>query len=121
MMQSTAALVTSGTATLETALFGVPEVVCYKGSEISYQIAKRVISIKYISLVNLIMDKEVVKELIQGEMNVKNLTYELNLLLNNKEKQKEIKEDYQKLNTLLTTEGSASEKAAAIIKDLAAQ
>lgn len=121
LMQSTAALVTSGTATLETALFGVPEVVCYKGSEISYQIAKRVISIKYISLVNLIMDKEVVKELIQGEMNVKNLTYELNLLLNNEEKQKQIKEDYQKLNTLLTTEGSASEKAAAIIKDLAAQ
>ena len=58
---ATAALVTSGTATLETALFGVPEVVCYKGSSISYQIAKRLIRIKYISLVNLIMDKPVVK------------------------------------------------------------
>ena len=72
-MQSKAALVTSGTATLETALFGVPEVVCYKGSPISYQIAKRVIKVKYISLVNLIMDKLVVKELIQDELTVKNL------------------------------------------------
>ncbi|MFT4094490.1 MAG: lipid-A-disaccharide synthase [Niabella sp.] len=115
LIQSTAALVTSGTATLETALFGVPEVVCYKGSEISYQIAKRVISIKYISLVNLIMDKEVVKELIQGEMNVENLAYELNLLLNNKKKQQQIKNDYQKLKAILTAGGNASEKAAEII------
>ena len=61
---STAALVTSGTATLETALYKVPEVVCYKGSNISYQIAKRIINLDYISLVNLIMEKEVVKELI---------------------------------------------------------
>ncbi|HLG40597.1 MAG TPA: lipid-A-disaccharide synthase, partial [Chitinophagaceae bacterium] len=66
LAQAKAALVTSGTATLETALFGVPEVVCYKGSPISYQIAKRVIKVKYISLVNLIMDKPVVKELIQN-------------------------------------------------------
>ena len=67
LVQSKAALVTSGTATLETALFGVPEVVCYKGSNISYQIAKRLIKIKYIALINLIMDKPVVKELIQNE------------------------------------------------------
>ena len=67
---ATAALVTSGTATLETALFKVPEVVCYKGSTISYQIAKRVINLEYISLVNLIMDKPVVKELIQGDYNL---------------------------------------------------
>src|SRR5699024_6424050 len=60
-----AALVTSGTATLETALFNVPEVVCYKGNWISYQIAKRIINLDFISLVNLIMDREVVKELIQ--------------------------------------------------------
>ena len=66
-----AALVTSGTATLETALFKVPEVVCYKGGWISYQIAKRIITLKYISLVNLIMDREVVKELIQDECNKK--------------------------------------------------
>jgi len=79
---STAALVTSGTATLETALFKVPQVVCYKGNGISYQIAKRVVNLEYISLVNLIMDKEVVKELIQDEFNVKNLKFELTNILN---------------------------------------
>ncbi len=121
LMQATAALVTSGTATLETALFGVPEVVCYKGSEISYQIAKRVISIKYISLVNLIMDKEVVKELIQAEMNVPNLTKELNLLLTDESKQVQIKEDYCQLNDLLNAGGNASGKAAEIIYNLAAK
>jgi lipid-A-disaccharide synthase len=86
LQQSAAALVTSGTATLETALFNVPQVVCYKGNEISYQIAKRLINIKYISLVNLIMDKEVVKELIQHEMNAVNLSSELSKILPGKEK-----------------------------------
>ena len=75
---SHAALVTSGTATLETALFNIPEVVCYKGSYISYQIAKRIITLKYISLVNLIMDQEVVTELIQGECNKKRISYKKN-------------------------------------------
>jgi len=78
---STAALVTSGTATLETALFKVPQVVCYKGSNISYQIAKRIVNLNYISLVNLIMDKEVVKELIQEEFNTNNLAVELTNIL----------------------------------------
>jgi lipid-A-disaccharide synthase len=78
---SNAALVTSGTATLETALFKVPEVVCYKGSYISYQIAKRVINLDYISLVNLIMDKQVVTELIQGEFNTKRLKEELTIII----------------------------------------
>lgn len=76
-----AALVTSGTATLETALFRVPEVVCYKGNWISYQIAKRIITLKYISLVNLIMDEPLVTELIQDELNTKNLAAELQKLL----------------------------------------
>jgi len=74
---SYAALVTSGTATLETALLNVPEVVCYKGSWLSYHIAKRIIKLKYISLVNLIMDKPVVTELIQGDLTKKNLEKEL--------------------------------------------
>ncbi len=121
LMQSTAALVTSGTATLETALFGVPEVVCYKGSEISYQIAKRVINIQYISLVNLIMNKQVVRELIQGEMNVANITKELQLLLTNTEKQLQLKEDYTNLKALLHAGGNASQKAASIIITLASQ
>lgn len=77
LSRSYAALVTSGTATLETALFNVPEVVCYKGSAISYQIAKRLVKVKYISLVNLVMDREVVKELIQAEFNLEQLTAEL--------------------------------------------
>jgi len=115
LLQSKAALVTSGTATLETALFGVPEVVCYKGSEISYQIAKRVISIKYISLVNLIMDKEVVKELIQQEMNVANLVAELNKLLNDATKQQQIRQDYAQLQNILGAGEDASAKAATII------
>ncbi len=78
---SHAALVTSGTATLETALFKVPQVVCYKGSRISYEIGKRVIKLKYISLVNLILDKEVVTELIQTEFNPKRLKEELDKIL----------------------------------------
>ena len=85
---STAALVTSGTATLETALFKVPQVVCYKGSAISYQIAKRIITLKFISLVNLIMDKEVVKELIQNDFNSKNLKKELDIILDPYERTK---------------------------------
>lgn len=76
-----AALVTSGTATLETALFKVPQVVCYKGGRISYEIAKRVIKLKYISLVNLILDREVVTELIQTDFNTKRLKQELTKIL----------------------------------------
>lgn len=112
LSKSTAALVTSGTATLETALFAVPEVICYKGSNISYQIAKRVIKIKYICLVNLIMDREVVKELIQGDMNETNLVHELRELLTNKNKQQQLKEDYSALKTLLSAGGNASKNAA---------
>lgn len=115
--QSTAALITSGTATLETALFNIPQVVCYKGSAISYQIAKRLIRIKYISLVNLIMDREVVKELIQNKLTVENLVTELSFILTNKEKIRAIKKDYQELRNLLEQGGNASEKAARLIVD----
>ncbi|MDE3254231.1 MAG: hypothetical protein KGO92_15625, partial [Bacteroidota bacterium] len=115
LLQAKAALVTSGTATLETALFGVPEVVCYKGSSISYQIAKRLIKIKYISLVNLIMDKEVVKELIQDALTSENLVRELGLLLHDERKRKELTEDYTALKNKLAAGGKASAKAAEII------
>lgn len=110
-----AALVTSGTATLETALFGVPEVVCYKGNPVSYMIAKKLIKIKYISLVNLIMDKKVVSELIQNELNVENLSHELNLLLKNEQKISQLKADYLELRTILSKEGNASTRAASSI------
>lgn len=112
-----AALVTSGTATLETALFKVPEVVCYKGSWISYQIAKRIITLKYISLVNLIMDREVVKELIQDEFNTKNLKAELQKILNDKNRQRIFK-DYQALETVLGGEGASDKTAKLIVNAL---
>jgi lipid-A-disaccharide synthase len=107
-----AALVTSGTATLETALFGVPQVVCYKGSTISYQIAKRLIKIKYISLVNLIMDKPIVKELIQNNLTVENLSRELDEILHRQERISKIKADYAALKSLLRQGGNASQRAA---------
>jgi len=87
LSNANAALVTSGTATLETALFKIPEVVCYKGSWASYQIAKRIITLKYISLVNLIMDEEVVTELIQGDCNTKRIREELKKILDAKYRQ----------------------------------
>lgn len=115
LSQSKVALVTSGTATLETALFGVPQVICYKGNALSYQIAKKLVKIKFIGLVNLIMDKEVVKELIQDELNEENLHKELAELLYNQEKQKQVKADYSELKTLLSRGGHASSNAAKII------
>lgn len=120
LSQSAAALVTSGTATLETALFGVPEVVCYKGDPISYQIAKRLIKIKYICLVNLIMDKEVVKELIQDDMNVANLQRELNRIFTDTTRQQQLQADYAALKDLLGKRGDASANAARSIFEFTA-
>lgn len=111
---SKAALVTSGTATLETALLNIPEVVCYKGSTISYAIAKRLVkNINYISLVNLIMDREVVKELIQDDLNTKNLVEELKGILEG-DKRDQVLKDYELLREKLGGEG-ASENAAKLI------
>ncbi|UPQ77802.1 lipid-A-disaccharide synthase [Flavobacterium azooxidireducens] len=112
-----AALVTSGTATLETALFKVPEVVCYKGNWISYQIAKRIITLKYISLVNLIMDEEVVTELIQSECNSKNIKAELSKILDEKYRQKLI-EKYHLLEAKLGGEGASKKVAKLILEDI---
>lgn len=114
---SYAGLVTSGTATLETALFKVPEVVCYKGSAISYQIAKRLVKIKYISLVNLIMDRELVKELIQAELNTKNLKVELNKLISG-EKREAMLEAYNELEKKLGGAGASANIASDIYKSL---
>ena len=115
LMQSKAALVTSGTATLETALFGVPEVVCYKGSYLSYQIGRRLVKVKYISLVNLIMDKLVVKELIQDDLTSEKLQKELNELLTNEKSKEQLKRDYAELREILSSGGNASQKAATSI------
>lgn len=110
---SHAALVTSGTATLETALFNVPEVVCYKGNWVSYIIAKNIIKLDFISLVNLIMNREVVKELIQGDFNTKTLKKELKKILTPKNRER-IFEDYRNLKKRLGGRG-ASDNAAALM------
>ena len=110
-----AALVTSGTATLETALFKVPQVVCYKGSWISYQIARRIITLDYISLVNLIMDKEVVPELIQSELTAENLTNELAKILEGPQRKTQL-EAYEELQKRLGGKG-ASQKTAKLITE----
>jgi lipid-A-disaccharide synthase len=102
---------------LETALFGVPEVVCYFGSPLTYQIAKRLVKVPYISLVNLIMEKMVVKELIQHEMNPENLCKELKRLLE-PDIVAEMKKDYEVLNLKLMFGGKASENAAKIIHEM---
>ena len=117
---ATAALVTSGTATLETALFKVPEVVCYKGSFISYEIAKRIINLDYISLVNLIMDREVVKELIQRDFNKKNLKKELHKILS-EDHRKKLFSDYYELEKKLGGTGASEKTARLIFESITAQ
>jgi len=115
---SEAALVTSGTATLETALLNIPQVVCYKAGTVSYAIAKRLVKLNYISLVNLILDKEVVRELIQKDCTSKNIREELKKILPGSPKREEILSNYRKLVKVLGSRG-ASEKAAAVIRELA--
>ncbi len=116
LQHTEAALVTSGTATLETALFGVPQVVCYKGNMFSYYIARQLIKVKYISLVNLIMDRVIVKELIQTDLNVRSLQIELHILLNSETYRKEMTGAYIELKKVLGGPG-ASERASLIIID----
>ncbi len=114
---SHAALVTSGTATLETALFKVPQVVCYKGSIISYHIAKRIITLKFISLVNLVMDREVVTELIQNDFNQKNLKEELDKVLTSENRQ-QMFEEYYELEKALGGKGASENTAKLIYENL---
>lgn len=111
-----AAMVTSGTATLETALIGTPEVVCYNGNRISYEIARRIIDVKYISLVNLIMDRELVKELIQDDFNEKQLQKQLNLLLPDGEYRRQMLSEFELLRQKLGGSGASQEAAGHIIE-----
>ena len=113
---ATAALVTSGTATLETALFEVPQVVCYETSNVSYQIGKRVIKVDYISLVNLIMGKEVVKELIQADFNTETLKRELDLILPSGTKRSTIEADYKALKVLMGDDNTSDKTAQLIVE-----
>lgn len=112
-----AAVVASGTATLETAMIGTPQVVCYAGSELSYIIAKQLISgIHFISLPNLIMDKQVVTELIQHDFNTFHLRKELEKITGDEAYLATLKEDYRQLYALLG-DGSASAKAADVVME----
>ena len=114
LKKADAALVTSGTATLETALFGVPEVVCYKGSWLSYQIGKRLVNVKFISLVNLILDRPAVVELIQDDFHPDRLASELKQLLE-VEKRKALSADYADLRERLGGAGASRRVAEGII------
>ncbi len=116
--QSTAALVTSGTATLETALFGIPEVVCYKGGMISFQIAKMLVKVDYISLVNLIMEKEVVKELIQSDFNETAVKTELDKLLSQQEYRNAMTGNLNELKRKLGGAGASKKTAQFIVSAL---
>ena len=116
---SDAALVTSGTATLETALIGVPEVVCYSGNPISYIIARKVVKVKFISLVNLIMDREVVKELIQAKLNVITLEKELKAITNNGPNRLKMRESYMELRQKLGGKGASLRTATSMLKRIA--
>ncbi|MBX2846337.1 MAG: lipid-A-disaccharide synthase, partial [Saprospiraceae bacterium] len=109
-----AAVVTSGTATLEAGLFGVPQLVCYRGNELSYRIAKQVVNVAHISLVNLIMNGPVLKEYIQSEMNLSNLTTELRVLLADGPRRESMISDYAKLKERVAGPG-ASDRAAEIM------
>jgi lipid-A-disaccharide synthase len=114
LMNSKAAVVTSGTATLETALLNVPQVVIYKTSAISYSIAKSFIKVPFISLVNLIAGKKVVKELIQQEMSEEMISKELKLLMLDAGYRKQMQDDYAKIYKTLDI-GSASENTARLM------
>ena len=113
VIKASLAWVSSGTATLETALFGVPQIVCYAGNKISYLIAKRLVKIKYISLVNLILDRPLIKELIQDEFTIANLEKETRKL-----NPQQIKVEYQQLHDLLLPENTSFRVAQSIIESI---
>ncbi len=114
LRHSIAALVTSGTATLETALFNVPQVVCYRAGNLSYYIAKQFVKLNYISLVNLIMDSEVVKELIQFNMNTNKVKEELDKVVFDEKNRYRMLKDYENLREVLGGTG-ASERVAQLV------
>jgi lipid-A-disaccharide synthase len=118
LSQADIALVTSGTATLETALFRVPQVVCYKSSMLSYRIAKALVKIKFISLVNLILDKEVVRELIQNDCQSDLMVLELNKLREGQTPRTEMLKAYDQLITLLGKNGCSEKMALDLIQYL---
>ena len=122
LQQSKAALVASGTATLETALLRIPQVVCYKmsGGSLAYSLGKMLLNIKYISLVNLVVDKFVVKELIQQYCNPKAISTELDLILNDEAYRSQMLANYEELNQHLGGAGASARFAKMIYDDVKA-
>ncbi len=118
LYEAEAALVASGTATLETALFKVPQVVCYAASPVSYWIARSVIQVKYISLVNLILDKPSVRELIQGDFNPVDTRLQLQKILEDKATREQLESDYQELSEILGRPGASEKTAKLMVEDL---
>lgn len=116
LKQAKAAIVTSGTATLETGLLGVPQIVCYRANVISYEIAKRLLKIKYISLVNLILNKPAIKELIQHDFNAMAIKEELDAILFNTERIEQIQSDYTQLWEMLANQNVSNGIAKKVIE-----
>jgi lipid-A-disaccharide synthase len=113
---SEAALVKSGTSTLEAALMGTPQVVCYSGDQLSFEIAKRLVKVKFISLVNLIMDKEVVKELLQDQNNPGNISKELEKIIKGGSGREKMLSDYKELEKVLGPAGASDRIAIEMVK-----
>jgi lipid-A-disaccharide synthase len=118
MQYARAGIIKSGTSTLESAIFELPQVVCYKTGGASFAIAKKLVNVKYISLVNLILDKPAVKELIQNDLSVSNICAELNELLYNTEYRNRIIDDYKELYKQLGGTGASGRCAQLIHNDL---
>jgi lipid-A-disaccharide synthase len=114
---SAAGVIKSGTSTLESALFRLPQVVCYRGGALSFAIGKRLVNVKYISLVNLIMDRPVVKELIQNDLTAENIREELQRLLHDSLYRARIIADYDELVRLLGGSGASKRVAEEVVKD----
>ncbi|MFI3266827.1 MAG: lipid-A-disaccharide synthase [Rikenellaceae bacterium] len=113
---SNAAIVTSGTATLETALVNTPEIVCYRADKLSAWIARNVIKIRFVSLVNIIMNREIVRELLQQDMTTDNAEIELKNILEGGSKREQILKDYQILSEMMGSSGASKRVASKMIE-----
>jgi len=118
LQNSVAAAVTSGTASLEAALLGIPQVICYKGSAISFAIARRIVDVKYIGLPNLILDREIVTELIQNDLTPAKLKQNLEALLSDTEVRNRLEENYNLLRKKLGGPGASARTATLLLSDL---
>lgn len=118
MKYSKAALITSGTATLEAALLSLPQVICYKGNKISVKIARHLVNIKYIGLANLIMNEPIIPELIQEDMNIERMSKELNMMLYDENRREKLFKDYARLKEVVGGPGASAKVAKGIIQEL---